>query len=138
MNLEDGLGQKGGGKSKDGKGRPMMPPGFPGLPGLPPLMVDPFLVDLHVKGVQKCSKGRTEGAKVPLSLLCGATAFCKKFEVQGFFDVLLQRITDRLIASDFNEIASFAIKHDIAPLRWKCMKFAEASHEIRAKFQNQQ
>jgi len=74
--------------------------------------------------------GIADTAEPPLELLLGAAALSKQYDVQGFLPKLVEKLKDKLSARTFNEIARFAIARDIAPLRMRCLAFAQTSDDV--------
>mmetsp|Transcript_53548 Transcript_53548/g.148882 ORF Transcript_53548/g.148882 Transcript_53548/m.148882 type:complete len:289 (-) Transcript_53548:147-1013(-) len=94
------------------------------------------VVDLSsLKGKRK-ARGKGKAGKVggrvpPLDLLFASAAISKQYGVRGFLDKMVQKIKARIDVGTFDEIAAFAIAHDLGPLRVSCVRVAEASHAVR-------
>lgn len=73
--------------------------------------------------------------KPPLQLLFGCTSFAKKYDINGFCSMLLEKIKPRLDVSNFEEIMRFAIDLDISPLKLFAVRFAEGEDRIRHKYE---
>lgn len=71
-----------------------------------------------------------------LELLCGYVAFAKKFEVNGFFDTMLNKLQQLLCDCTFNVITDLAITSNVSPLLVSCLRFAESSPGVRFMFDN--
>ena len=69
----------------------------------------------------------------PLDLLFGAVALSKRYDVQTFLPRLIHTIEAQNSPLRFNEVASFAIAHGIAPLRMACHGVADCS-PVRQQF----
>lgn len=83
--------------------------------------------------------GKGKGKPVvlpPLELLFGGAILSKQYGVTGFLQKMVAKIKGRLCDANFDEVSRFAIENDIAPLRVKCLSFAEASHRVREDFYN--
>ena len=59
----------------------------------------------------------------------------KRHEVSGFLPWMIAKIRARLHVENFDEVARFAITHDMAPLRLFCAKFAEQEGGVRALYE---
>ena len=68
--------------------------------------------------------GKQSKQRPPLDLLFGAVALSKKYDVQTFLPRLIHKIDAQNSPLLFNEVASFAIAHDIAALRKACHRVA--------------
>jgi hypothetical protein len=77
--------------------------------------------------------GKESKQRPPLDLLFGAVALSKKYDVQTFLPRLIHKIDAQNSPLRFNEVASFAIAHDIAPLRNACRRVADCSY-VRQQF----
>jgi len=70
----------------------------------------------------------------PLDLLLAALGFAKKYLVEYMVQWLMEASWDRLDTSSFEQILATAIHLDIAPLRMRCLRFAENSATIRTRY----
>jgi len=68
--------------------------------------------------------------QVPLYLLVGALALAKMYLVTHLVESLTGALKIRLTESTFDEICSCAIKLDVMPLRFLCLRYAEQSRFI--------
>lgn len=71
----------------------------------------------------------------PLGLLLAALGFAKKYLVEYMVRWLMEATWDRLNAGSFEQILATAIHLDIAPLRLRCLRFAEGSPAIHARYE---
>lgn len=71
----------------------------------------------------------------PLNLLLSALGFAKKYLVEYMVRWLMEATWDRLNTSSFEQILSTAIHLDMSPLRMRCLRFAENSSVIRARYE---
>lgn len=70
----------------------------------------------------------------PLELLLAALGFAKKYLVEYMVEWLMEASWDRLDATSFEQILATAILLDIAPLRMRCLRFAESNAAIRTRY----
>lgn len=96
----------------------------------------------HDKGVGiwgSPSKHPVTVAKVdnpPLVLLLSALGFAKKYIVEYMVRWLMEAAWERLSTASFEQILSTAIHLDIAPLRMRCLRFAESSPTICQRYES--
>jgi len=76
-----------------------------------------------------------DGPSPPLELLLAAAKISKQYDIDSLLMKLVDKLAARLDASNFDEITCFAISIDMAPLRLKCLRFAEANPHIKKKFE---
>jgi len=72
----------------------------------------------------------------PLGLLLAALGFAKKYIVEYMVRWLMEATWDRLNTTSFEQILATAIHLDIAPLRLRCLRFAENNAAIRARYES--
>lgn len=70
----------------------------------------------------------------PLSLVLAGLGFAKKYLIEYMVRWLMEATWERLNAASFEQILSTAIHLDIAPLRLRCLRFAEGCTAIRQKY----
>jgi len=71
----------------------------------------------------------------PLGLVLSALGFAKKYLVEYMVSWLMEATWERLNAENFEQILATAVHLDIAPLRMRCLRFAEASNAIRSRYE---
>eukprot|EP00931_Biecheleriopsis_adriatica_P119756 TRINITY_DN94950_c0_g1_i1.p1 TRINITY_DN94950_c0_g1~~TRINITY_DN94950_c0_g1_i1.p1 ORF type:complete len:374 (-),score=80.02 TRINITY_DN94950_c0_g1_i1:39-1160(-) len=72
----------------------------------------------------------------PLNLLLSALGFAKKYIVEYMVRWLVEATWERLNTSSFEQILATAIHLDISPLRLRCLRFAEGSSVVRARYES--
>lgn len=72
-----------------------------------------------------------------IDLLISTTTFFKRFLVQGFLPWMVDSLKQHVTEETFGQILQFAIKEDIGPLRWFCVKFADDAPEVQRRFQKE-
>lgn len=71
----------------------------------------------------------------PLGLVLTALGFAKKYLVEYMVNWLMEATWERLNEENFEQILATAVQLDIAPLRMRCLRFAEASDAIRSRYE---